>query len=67
MIMVVATLGALVIGVLVGLAIRGCLVLGDKRQLDLTVQRLIAEARIDATTRRTLAAVRQATRDAFRR
>ena len=66
MVIVMAILGTLVIGVIIGLAVRGCLILGDKRQLDLTVQRLVVEARIDAVTRHTLVAMRQATRDAFR-
>lgn len=66
MVIVMAIVGTLVLGVVLGLAVRGCLILGDRRQLDLTVQRLMAEARIDAVTRQTLARIRETTREAFR-
>lgn len=66
MITSLALLGTLLIGLLVGLAVRGCLLLGSRRQFDLMARRLLAEQQIQGRTRETLAAMRQATRDAFR-
>ncbi len=65
--LVLALLSAVLVGLAVGLAVRGCLVLGDRRELDLLARRLIAEQQISDSTRSTLAAMRQVARERFRR
>lgn len=65
MIIAVALAGVLVLGLLIGLAMRGCLLVGDRWQLDLAARRLLAEQQIDTLTRNTLAAMRRATRESF--
>lgn len=52
----------LIVGVLVGLAGRGLLVLGDRHGLDVLADRLRAEQRIDDATHATLSAMREAAR-----
>ena len=52
----------LTVGMLVGLAWRGLLVLGDRHGLDVLADRLRAEQRIDDATHATLSAMREAAR-----
>lgn len=58
-----ALLGMLIVGILVGLAWRGMLLIGDRRALDRLSAGIEAEQRMRAATQAAMAASRQAVRD----
>lgn len=60
MIVILAVLGALVLGVTIGLLYRGYIWIGDRRQLDVLTEQRAAEQRISALTQQTLSEMRRA-------
>ncbi len=67
MIILLALLAAVLIGLLVGLAWRGVLLVTDQRTLDLLVNQLAADLRIDSRTKATLRAMQDAARSHYGR
>ena len=61
-----ALLGALALGLLIGLTYRGFVMFGDRRRLDVMVEQLQTEHRISQRTNQAIAAMRQAIRDQLR-
>lgn len=66
MIVFLAIVGALAIGLLIGLSWRGFIMLGDRRQLGIMIERLNTEHRMSMTTHQALAQMRRVMRDALR-
>ena len=66
MVVLFAILGALAIGLLIGLTWRGFVLLGDRRELGMMVEQLNAEHRITMATNQALAQMRRIVRDATR-
>jgi hypothetical protein len=66
MLLLLALLATLLVGVVIGLAWRGTVVLGDHRALDRLASRLLTELRMEAHTQATLQAMRRAGRDSSR-
>ncbi len=65
MLVLLALLGALVVGLLVGLACHGTVLIGDRRALNRLAAQLTAEQRMTAATHATLAAMRHAVRRSY--
>lgn len=60
MVVILAVLGALVLGVILGLLYRGYIWIGDRRQLEILTEQMVAEQRISALTHQTLSEMRRA-------
>lgn len=59
MVVLLALIGALAIGLVAGLAWRGFVMLGDRRQLSLMAEQLNTEHRMSVATNRAIARMRQ--------
>ena len=65
MLTILALIGVLTIGLVVGLVWRGAVLIGDRRTLDRLTSQLEAERRMMAATHATLADMRDAVRRGF--
>ena len=59
MLTILALLGVLALGLILGLLWRGAVLIGDRRALDRLSSRLVAEHRMEDATRATLSAMQQ--------
>jgi hypothetical protein len=66
MVALFAVLGALVVGVVLGLLYRGYIWIGDRRELEVLTAQMAAEQRISALTHQTLSEMRRAAAAYFR-
>lgn len=61
-----AIIGALVVGLLAGLTWRGFVMIGDRRQLGILTERLNTEHRMSMATNQAIARMRRVAMDHFR-
>ncbi|WP_300599534.1 hypothetical protein [uncultured Nocardioides sp.] len=66
MVIIFALLGALVLGLLVGLSYRGFVMFGDRRHLDVLTEQLQTEHRMSMATTEAIARMRGAVREHLR-
>ncbi len=64
MTILLAAMAVMLIGVIVGMALRGTVLVGDKRAVDRISERLVAELRMEARTQATMHAMQRAAAEA---